>query len=62
METNNNNTPLGQSEEGGINILELWHLIWHHKIWYILSVAICLTAAAFYLYRKIGRASCRERV
>ena len=51
METNNNNTPLGQSEEGGINILELWHLIWHHKIWYILSVAICLTAAAFYLYR-----------
>ena len=51
METNNNNTPVSSVEESGINILELWHLVWHHKVWYILSVVICLAAAAFYLYR-----------
>lgn len=51
METNTNNTPIRQDEEPGINILELWHLVWHHKIWYIISVVICLAAAAFYLYR-----------
>ena len=51
METNTNNTPIRQDEESGINILELWHLVWHHKTWYIISVVICLAAAAFYLYR-----------
>ena len=51
METNNNNTSFNQGDEMGINILELWHLVWHHKIWYILSVAVCLVVAAFYLYR-----------
>ena len=34
-----------------LNLLELWQLVWHHKIWYILSVALCLVVAAFYLYR-----------
>ena len=51
METNNNNTSINPGEESGINILELWQLVWHHKIWYIASVIICLVAAAFYLYR-----------
>ena len=26
-------------------------MIWNHKVWYILSLAICLAGAAFYLYR-----------
>ena len=34
-----------------LNLIEIWHLVWRHKIWYIISVAICLVLAAFYLYR-----------
>ncbi len=51
METNLNNSQINQGDESSINILELWHLVWHHKIWYIISMVICLAAAAFYLYR-----------
>ena len=51
METTNNNTSLRQDNESGINLLELWQLVWHHKVWYILSLVVCLVGAAFYLYR-----------
>ena len=51
METTNNNTSLRQDNESGINLLELWQLVWHHKIWYILSLVVCFVGAAFYLYR-----------
>ena len=51
METTNNNTSLRQDNESGINLLELWQLVWHHKVWYVLSLVVCLVGAAFYLYR-----------
>lgn len=51
METNTNNTQIHQEEESMINLLELWQMVWHHKVWYIVSIALCLVVAAFYLYR-----------
>ena len=51
MEANTNNTQIHQEEESMLNLLELWQLVWHHKIWYIISVALSFVVAAFYLYR-----------
>ena len=29
----------------------VWQMIWGHKWWYVLSIALCLIFAAFYLYK-----------
>ena len=53
METNttNKNTNLLQEEDSAIQLSDIWGLFWNHKVWYVLSLAICLAAAVFYLYR-----------
>ena len=50
MEENLRNN-VRQEEESSINILDLWHLFWDHKWWYVASVVLCVIAAAFYVYR-----------
>lgn len=50
MENNNNNT-FHQEEEPILQISDIWGMFWNHKWWYVLSLAICLVGAAFYLYR-----------
>ena len=50
MENNHNNT-FHQEEEPILQISDIWGMIWNHKVWYILSLAICLAGAVFYLYR-----------
>ena len=40
-----------QEEEQTIQLADLWSLIINHKWWYVFSVAVCLFAAAFYLYK-----------
>lgn len=52
IENNNStNNSFIQEEESSIQLIDLWHMIWDHKWWYVISVFICLCGAAFYLYR-----------
>ena len=52
IENNNttNNTFL-QEDESSIQLIDLWHMIWDHKWWYVGSVIVCILFAGFYLYR-----------
>ena len=52
--TENNNTTNNtfiQEDESAIQLIDLWHMIWDHKWWYVASVFVCLIFAGFYLYR-----------
>lgn len=40
-----------REEESMLQISDIWGMFWNHKIWYIISLAICLACAVFYLYR-----------
>lgn len=51
MENTTNKNTFIQEEEPILQLSDLWGLIWGHKVWYILSLVICLVVAAFYLYR-----------
>lgn len=45
------NNGWNQEDELNLSLVDIWHMIWDHKWWYVLSVFICLVAAAFYVYR-----------
>ena len=52
--TENNNTTNNtfiQEDESAIQLIDLWHMIWDHKWWYVGSVIVCILFAGFYLYR-----------
>ena len=52
--TENNNTTNNtflQEDESSIQLIDLWHMVWDHKWWYVISVFVCLLFAGFYLYR-----------
>ena len=52
--TENNNTTNNtflQEDESSIQLIDLWHMIWDHKWWYVGSVIVCIFFAGFYLYR-----------
>ena len=52
--TENNNTTNNtflQEDESSIQLIDLWHMVWDHKWWYVASVFVCLLFAGFYLYR-----------
>ncbi len=52
--TENNNTTNNtflQEDESSIQLIDLWHMIWDHKWWYVGSVIVCILFAGFYLYR-----------
>ena len=40
-----------EEEENTLQLADIWGMIWNNRIWYIISVAICLFLAIFYLYR-----------
>ena len=50
-EYNFNNNFQQQEDEPQIQLIDLWHMIWDHKWWYVVSVALCLFFAAVHLYR-----------
>lgn len=50
-ETGNNGGNWDQEQESSLQLIDIWHLIWDHKWWYVLSVLIVGIAAAFYIYR-----------
>lgn len=41
----------GKEQERGLQLADLWAMVWYNRGWYILSVALCLLVAAFYIYR-----------
>lgn len=49
--SNTNNNNFVQEDESTLQLIDLWHMIWDHKWWYVLSVVACLFVAAIYLYR-----------
>jgi len=51
MTDNNIYNNFQQEEESQIQFIDLWHMIWDHKWWYVVSVALCLFVAVIYLYR-----------
>ena len=46
----NNNSAFHQEEVPIIDLSDIWGIFWNHKWWYVLSMAICMSAAAFYLF------------
>ena len=40
-----------KEEESSFSLADIWHLVWDHKWWYVLGVAIALCVAVFNLYR-----------
>ena len=48
---NINNNFQQQEEESQLQLIDLWHMIWDHKWWYVVSVALCVFVAAVHLYR-----------
>ena len=53
-EENNNGTGLRQEEQTEINFSDIWGMIWGNRWWYVLSLAVCIVFAGFYLYRTPG--------
>ncbi|MBO7204864.1 MAG: hypothetical protein J6V08_00375, partial [Candidatus Methanomethylophilaceae archaeon] len=52
IENNNTtNNSFLQEEESSIQLIDLWHMVWDHKWWYVISVFVCIFCAGFYLYR-----------
>lgn len=52
MDTNNiqqNNA--GDDSQGQMSLLDMWHLVWDNKWWFVLGMAVCLAFSLFYLYR-----------
>ena len=47
---NENLNSVQQNEESSMPLSDIWHLIWDYKWWYVLSVAVCIMIAVFYLY------------
>lgn len=40
-----------EEESNGLKISELWAMVWNHKIWYIVSIVICLIYSVYHLYK-----------
>ena len=53
MTENNNSTnnTFIQEDESSLQLIDLWHMVWDHKWWYLVSLALCILMAGFYLYR-----------
>lgn len=61
MEANNNQIR-PQQQDSGLEFSEILDLFMLHKKWYVISVALCLFLAAFYLYRTPKDYSRNEKV
>lgn len=46
-----NNNLFHNEDETQFQLVDLWHMIWDYKWWYVISVFVCLALAAFYIYR-----------
>lgn len=56
MSNENYNTPNWRpdetrEEQNALSLADLWAMVWDHKVWYIICLAVALLVALFYLYR-----------
>ena len=58
----NKQSGFNKEEESSFNLVDLWHLVWDHKIWYVLTLVAAIFLAAFYLYRTPTTYSCTAKV
>ena len=47
----NKNNAFQQEAQSDINFSDIWGMIWGYRWWYVLTLAICIVCAAFYLYK-----------
>ena len=47
----NKNNAFQQEAQSDINFSDIWGMIWGYQWWYVLTLAICIVCAAFYLYK-----------
>ena len=47
----NKNYAFQHEEQSDINFSDIWGMIWGYRWWYVLTLAICIVCAAFYLYK-----------
>lgn len=45
------NTNIHHEEQSRLNLSDVWRMIWGYKLWYILSLALCLVFGLFYIYK-----------
>ena len=38
-------------EESTLSLMDIWHMVWDYKWWYVVSTFFCLVAVVFYIYR-----------
>lgn len=60
--TKNINNVFNKEEESSFRLVDLWHLVWDHKWWYVFALAVALFLAAFYLYRTPATYSATAKV
>ncbi len=49
-------------EQSDFNFSDIWGMIWGYRWWYVLSLAVCIVLAGFYLYRTPGTYSRSAKV
>ena len=61
-ENNNTNNTFHKEEESSFRLIDIWHLVWDYKWWYVLALCIAIGFAKFYLYRTPVTYSCTAKV
>ena len=61
-ENNITNNTFHKEEESSFRLVDLWHLVWDHKWWYVLALCVAIGFAKFYLYRTPVTYSCTAKV
>ena len=51
MEIINDNNRTNRTEQPDFTLSDIWGMIWGYKWWYIVTLAVALVAACFYIYR-----------
>ncbi len=59
---NNINNTFNKEEESSFRLIDIWHLLWDHKVWYVLALCLAIGFAKFYLYRTPVTYSCTAKV
>ncbi len=49
-------------EQSEFNLSDIWGMVWGYRWWYVLSLAICIVCAAFYLYRTPSTYRCSAKI
>ena len=50
-ENNTTNQNFTAEEKSSLTVSDIWALVWGHKWWYLISLALFLALGAYYLYK-----------